>query len=168
MDAKQVITSQFLAALEMLKQTVEKCPDALWDDARDKNRFWHIAYHALFYTHLYLQTNESEFKPWSGYRPQYQYLGSVPRPPHDAPKIGEPYGKADVLAYVDVCKAEVRTRVEALDLEWADSGFEWLHFGKLETQLYNLRHLSQHVGELMERLWTREAIEVGWVGSQHD
>jgi len=168
MDAKQVITSQYLAALEMLRQTIEKCPEALWDDARDRNRFWHVAYHALFYTHLYLQTSEGDFKPWSGHRPQYQYLGSVPWAPPDAPKIGEPYAKADVLAYVDFCKAEVRTKVAALDLESATSGFEWLPFGKLELQLYNLRHLQQHAGELMERLWTRESIEVDWVGRQHD
>ena len=39
MDAKQVITSQYLAALQMMKLTIEKCPAALWDDARDRNRF---------------------------------------------------------------------------------------------------------------------------------
>jgi hypothetical protein len=168
MNAKQAITSQYLAALEMLKQAIAKCPDALWDDPGDKNRFWRVAYHALFYTHLYLQTAESDFKPWSGYRQQYQYLGSVPWPPHAAPEIGEPYGKADVLTYVEFCKAEVRARVAALDLESASSGFDWLPFGKLELQLYNLRHLQQHAGELMERLWTRGAIEVEWVGRQSD
>jgi len=40
----------------------------------------------------------------------------------------------------------------------------WLSFGKLELQLYNLRHLGQHTGELMERLGTRAALDVDWVG----
>jgi len=55
MDIRQVIQSQYGASLDMLKQAVEKCPVSLWDDRRYRNRFWHIAYHALFYTHLYRQ-----------------------------------------------------------------------------------------------------------------
>jgi hypothetical protein len=166
MDAKQAITSQYLATLEMLKQAIVKCPDTLWDDPGDKNRFWQIAYHALFYTHLYLQESESAFTGWSGHRKDYQYLGSTPRPPHAPPDIGEAYSPAEVLAYLEVCQAQVKEKVAELDLEAANSGFSWLPFGKLELQLYNLRHLSQHVGELMERLGTRAAIEVDWVGSQ--
>ena len=36
--------------------------------------------------------------------------------------------------------------------------------GKLELQIYNLRHLQQHTGELMERLGSRAGIDVDWVG----
>ena len=46
---------------------------------------------------------------------------------------------------------QVVERVTQLDLE-AHSGFEWLPFGKLELQIYSIRHLQQHTGELMERL----------------
>lgn len=36
MDAREVISSQYLAALEMLKRSVVACPEALWarPDAR--------------------------------------------------------------------------------------------------------------------------------------
>ena len=54
-------------------------------------------------------------------------------------------------------------RVPQLDLE-AESGFGWLPFGKLELQFYNIRHLQQHTGELMERLGTRAHVDVDWVG----
>jgi hypothetical protein len=37
MDAKAVITSQYLAALEMMKQIVSKCPDEVW---RDRKTGW--------------------------------------------------------------------------------------------------------------------------------
>jgi hypothetical protein len=164
MNAKQAIASQYLAALEMLKQTILKCPEALWDDPRDKNRFWQIAYHALFYTHLYLQESESTFTPWPRHRENYQFLGSTPWPPHAPPDIGEAYSPAEVLAYLEVCQEQAKEKVVALDLDAADSGFHWLPFGKLELQLYNLRHLGQHIGELMDRLGTRAAIEVDWVG----
>ena len=160
MDAKQAITSQYLAALEMLKQAIVKCPEALWDDARDKNRFWHVAYHALFYTHLYLQRSESEFTAWSKHREHYHVLGELPA----SPDVAAVYSQAEVLAYLEVCREQVKEKVTALDLDAADSGFYWLPFGKLELQLYILRHLGQHVGELMDRLGTRASIEVDWVG----
>ena len=66
MNTKEVIRSQYQASLEMLAQAIFKCPQSLWADPQDKNQFWHIAYHALFYTHLYLQASEEEFPPSQG------------------------------------------------------------------------------------------------------
>ncbi len=54
MNFSKVIVSQYLAALEMLKQAIVKCPDSIWNDHSDNTKFWHVASHALFYTHLYL------------------------------------------------------------------------------------------------------------------
>ena len=36
----------------------------------------------------------------------------------------------------------------------------------LELQFNNIRHLQQHIGELCERLWVEEQIEIDWVGMQ--
>jgi hypothetical protein len=164
MDTKKVIQSQYLAALEMLKQAVVKCPDSLWNAAEDRNKFWHVAYHALFYTHLYLQDAEKDFRPWEKARNEYQFMGPMPWPPHNLPKIGEPYTREDVLAYLAFVREQVQARVPALDLE-ASSGFEWQPFGKLELQFYNIRHLQQHAAELYERLGTRAGIDLDWIGS---
>ncbi len=163
MDASKVIVSQYLAALEMLKQTIIQCPDSIWNDPGDKTRFWHIAYHALFYTHLYLQDTEQTFTPWRKHRKEYQFIGQVPWPPHAAPQIGEPYDKETVLEYLAFCQQQVAERAPQLDLE-AASGFDWLPFGKLELQFYNIRHIQQHAGELMERLGDRVNLELPWVG----
>jgi hypothetical protein len=162
MDIKQVIQSQYLASLEMLKQAISKCPESLWNDLQSKNKFWHITYHALFYTHLYLQDSEKDFVPWAKHRNEYQFMGQLPWPPHNEPAIGEPYTQQEVLEYLELCQHQVKERVPALNLE-AESGFSWLPFGKLELQLYNIRHLQQHTGELAERLG-RENISVDWVG----
>ena len=53
-----------------------------------------------------------------------------------------------------------------LNLE-ATSGFEWLPFSKLELQIYTIRHIQQHTGELMERLGTRANVEIDWVGMKY-
>jgi hypothetical protein len=52
-----------------------------------------------------------------------------------------------------------------MDLE-AVSGFAWLPFARLELQLYAIRHVQQHVGELTERLGSRESISVDWIAAR--
>lgn len=162
-DLRGIIQSQYLASLEMLKAAIEKCPDALWNDAEYPNKFWHISYHVLFYTHLYLQQREEDFQPWTKHRKDYPFMGPVPWPPHRKPEIGEPYSKQEILEYLEVCRNEVRRRVDQMDLD-AESGFEWLPFGKLELQFYNIRHVQHHAGQLIDRLRTRAGIGTEWVG----
>lgn len=145
MDIAQVITSQYLASLEMLKQAIVKCPEMLWDEPDEPRKFWHIAHHALFYAHLYLQPTEKDFRPWAKGLPE-----------------GEPYDRETVLEYLAFVQAQVMECVPRLDPE-AASGFFWLPFGKLELQFYNIRHIQQHTGELMERLGSRAGVELNWV-----
>ncbi len=156
MNYQQIIRSQFLATLEMLQQAVEKCPDTLWDNPADKNKFWHVAYHALFYTHLYLQPTEQDFRPWAKQRKA-----------HDLSLPADPYSKEDVLEYLALCQQQVIEQVPQLDLD-AESGFYWLPFSKAELQIYNIRHLQQHAGELMERLGSRAGLDVDWVDVKHE
>ena len=164
METKQVIRSQYLAALEMLKQAVEKCPESLWNVPEDRNKFWHVAYHAIFYTHLYLQDTEKDFQAWENHRNEYQFLGPMPWPPHNLPEIGEPYTREELRSYLDLVREQVQVRVPVLDLE-AASGFDWLPFGKLELQFYNIRHLQQHTAELYKRLGAKAGIDLEWIGS---
>jgi hypothetical protein len=162
MDMKKAIQSQYHASLDMMRQVIGKCPDPLWLSTNSKNHYWRIVFHALFYTHLYLQPTEGDFVRWSGHRDEGQFLGRTPWPPHAEPKIGKPYEKEELLEYLDFCHAEVDARVNILDLG-AASGFDWLPFEKGELQLYNIRHLQQHIGELSERLGA-EGIEIDWIG----
>ncbi|MBN1218367.1 MAG: hypothetical protein JXM69_05530 [Anaerolineae bacterium] len=99
----------------MLKQAVVKCPASLWNDPADKNKFWHIAYHALFYTHLYLQPSEQDFEPWAKHREQSQLMGPRPRPAHQEPEIGEPYSKEEVLEYLEFCQKQVSETMPSLE-----------------------------------------------------
>jgi hypothetical protein len=146
----------------MLQRAVERFPDDLWVDSQAKDQFWQIAYHALFYTHLYLQDSEATFRPWPKHRKDYHYLGPIGWDNNRLPEIGEPYARADVLEYLVFCRDEVITRLGQVDFA-APSGFEWLPFDKLELQVYTIRHLQQHTGELGARLSSR-GIEIDWVG----
>jgi len=77
MNITDIFRSQYHAALSMLRQSISQCPPAIWDDPNDHNKFWHMAYHALFYTHLYLSTSDGEFKPWVMHREDYQFMGPI-------------------------------------------------------------------------------------------
>lgn len=156
MDLKPVVISQYNASLQMLGQAVEGCPDEIWDAAEDATPFWRVAYHALFYAHLYLQPAVEQFRPWEKHWEGAEKQGK------DAP-AGKPFTKEEVLAYLAFCHAEVQARTADLEPE-APSGFFWLPMNKLELQFYAIRHVQQHTGELMERLGARAGIELHWVG----
>jgi hypothetical protein len=159
-----VIQAQYLAALAMLGEVVERCPDSMWTVRTPTSPFWRIAYHALVYTHLYLQPTERDFVPWAKHRAEHELLGPLPWPPHRAPAVGQPYSRAEVLEYLERCREEVAARVPTLDLT-AASGFSWLPFGKLELQFYSIRHIQQHVGELADRLGVELGVQIDWVGT---
>jgi hypothetical protein len=156
MSVKSVIKSQYRASLAMLRQAIEKCPESMWLDTSYKNPFWRVAYHTIIYTHFYLHPKEADFVPWKKHIDEFQGFNPLP-------EGQQPYTKAEVLEYLELCLDQVDEKVDALDLE-GESGFYWLPFNKLELQFYNIRHIMQHTGELCERLGAHGEVEVGWVG----
>lgn len=163
MDISKTISSQFHAALSMMEQTVSLCSDELWNDSGQDNPFWRVAFHALFFVDLYLQPSEDEMTLWENARDGYQFLGPTPWPPHEQPQADQPYSREEILSYVSYLRGLVASTVPKVDLN-APSGFHWLPFDKLELQIYNIRHLQQHVGDLSTILLTQENTEINWVG----
>ena len=157
MDTKAAIQSQFLATLEMLKQAIEACPDGIWADPEPKNKFWHIAFHSVFYAHFYLSPTQDDFVAWEKHRHEVVSLETS-----EGPSAIEPYSQAEMLEYLAFCREQVKEKVAASNLE-AESGFHWLPFNTLEKHLYNIRHVQLHTGELCERLG-QAGIDIGWVG----
>lgn len=67
------------------------------ESADDKAKFWHIAYHGLFYTHLYLHPTAAAFKPWANHRAEYEFMGPIPWDGNRLPRIGKLIQKAELL-----------------------------------------------------------------------
>lgn len=155
---------QYRAALAMLGQAIELCPEELWVASEYRNRYWHIAYHAVFYTHFYIQPSEAEAQKWPKHIADSQFLSPPPWASQEPVAI-EPYTKADVQEFLALCRNEVEKQLPAVQLEDA-SGFYWLKFNKLELQLYNLRHLEHHVGQLADRLRAHANVGLSWVGTR--
>jgi hypothetical protein len=163
MTTIEILASQYQSALRMLERAIELCPEEVWLSAAGSspNRYWHIAYHTLFYTHLYLAPGLSDFTPWPGGRKDDQFLGPVPERPNEPHIVETPYSRAELLEYLAVCQSEVELRLATLDPA-APSGFYWLPFEKFQLQVYNLRHIAHHTGQLAERL--RSQANIGLPG----
>ena len=173
---RPVLKSQYHASLAMLRDAVERCPDALWASGDYLNPFWRIAYHALYYTHFYLQPNADSFRPWEHHQTGIQFMDDQERPPdratigelpHRPLRTGKPYTKDEVLAYWNICDSAIDPAVDALEITNPDCGFFWYKVSKIEHQLISLRHLQHHMAQLGDRIRAATNTGIGWVGSRH-
>lgn len=156
---RAALKGQYRAGLAMLRQCMERCPDEVWIAGEHPRTFWRIAYHAVFYTHLYIQVDEDAFQPWELSRPDARKLWheddkQTPEEP--------PYSKQQLLEYVDLVSGGVDRWVDALNLEAPTTGFWWYSIPKLDHQLMSVRHLQGHVGQLSERLYAA-GVDLDWI-----
>jgi hypothetical protein len=136
MNIRSVLQSQYLASLAMLKQAIVKCPPEAWDDPRDKDRFWFVAYHTLRFAHQYLKAKEKGYPRWE------QRLYSNP---------GKPFSKDEILERLAMVEQDVVEQIPIMNLE-EQTGATGALANKFELQIYNIRHIQQHTGELYQRL----------------
>ena len=150
MNVKAALTGQYRAAMAMLKQAIEKCPEDQWLDGPYPVPFWQAAYHTLYFTHLYLQQTEDDFHPWEHDRDDYHDL---PWPPGSGSEPDRPYAKAEILEYWRLCNDMIDAAVDRLDLDARESGFSWHKMlPKFEHQIHNIRHIQHHAAMLSGRL----------------
>jgi hypothetical protein len=166
---RTALKSQYHAALGMLRQTIEQCPDDLWLSTEPKNAYWQVAYHALFFTHVYLLPDEAAFRPWAGHQGDVQHPDGIAGRADSSsslPLLPKPYTKSEVLAYWSICDAMVDSALDTLDLDSPNSGFRWYDMPKLEHQIVNIRHIQHHTAQLADRL--RFATDAGtrWIGGR--
>lgn len=148
--------SQYHAALHTLEQTIQNCPEKLWTDPQYPNPYWQVAYHALYYAHLYLEQNLEAFQPWTKHREDHEQFKA-------APDTLSAYTKEEVLEYCQFCRTKVDQAMDHLDLNHPESGFSWYKMPKLEHQIVNIRHIQHHAAQLTDRLRKVENMGTRWV-----
>lgn len=164
---RPVLKKQYHSALAMLRDAVEQCPDDLWFDNRHASACWQVAYHVLFFTHLYLHRDDASFVPWAEHQHDVKYPSAMKGDYADDSQPRElptPYTRAQVLDYWAVCDAMVDEAIDGCDLDAEACGFFWYSMGKLELQLVNIRHLQHHTAQLADRLRQQAGRGVKWVG----
>ncbi len=161
MDTRTALKRQYHASLAMLRQAIEECPDALWDDDTAFDvPFWRVAYHTLYFTHLYLHPTLDNFQPWVLHRGDHHDL---PWPLSAAAHITDPYTRAQLLEYWSIVDGFVDAAVDSMDLD-AHSGIPWhAEMPKFEHQLHNIRHVAHHTGILSGRIRAATGAVIQWV-----
>lgn len=178
----EVCRRQYVAALEMLRNAIERCPAALWDRREATEApFWQHALHVLFYARLYLlptidgvEATEnaagvmrelgSPLKDWSDEevarlaRTMAGLCDAAFRPVATVPRQQM---MERLAATEDACE-------QAFEQVGAGSGearnpMPWLSGTRADLLLYNLRHIQHHVGRLHSILG-RAGIRLEWVG----
>jgi hypothetical protein len=165
MDAmlKTSLWQQFGAAMDTLDDAITLCPDHLWttqvwkdpDDAR-YGQYWFIAYHALFWTDLFLGGSSEGFTP-----PPPFVRGKLP---------DQPYTKADVRGYLLYCRQKAQITITTLTDAQANQRciFKWMEPTYLELQLYSMRHIQEHAAQLNLVLGAHEVEGLDWVPYARD
>ena len=162
---KNVIWRQFGAAIDMLDNAVNACPDELWRAPLWElpakyagfSQYWYLVYHSLFWLDLYLSGAVEGFQPPAAFT--LDELDPDGLPPQD------PYSKEELQAYLQQCRQKCQATIAALTDEAAQRicRFRWGELSYVELLLYNMRHVQEHAAQLNMLLGQNETSAPGWV-----
>lgn len=142
---KESTLGQFEAALAMLKQCIERCPNELWESKIAELTVRQVAYHTLFFVDFYLTPDEAAFELRDLHR-----IGGDEREPINSPGLDK-QGTLDYLNFgLDKLQATIAAETE--ESLRGPSGFSWVNFSRAEMHLYNLRHVQHHAGQISAHL----------------
>lgn len=185
MDIRSALKEQYHAGLAMLVDCIERCPDDLWNapnppvavapDPRNpewngcERQFWRIAFHAVYFTHLYLGQGEDAFQPppanLAVRRRDFEGMWAKPWPlePFELAPGTPACTPGEIVEYIRFVDSLIDPTIDGLDLDSPNSGIPWYKdFPKLSHELLTLRHLQGHIGQLSELLMLR-GIDTDWV-----
>jgi len=160
---KTCVLGQFEAALWMLHDCITKCPPEHWAGPKSiiaKYEFWHVAYHTLYCTDIYLSPNEESFEVLPDFHP-----GGMRDIEDEYPS--RQLHKDELIKYAMHCLTKLRT-VLAIETEQSlkgASGHEYRTFSGGELYLYNIRHIMHHTVQLgahLRRLGVFELDQPRW------
>ncbi len=141
-DLKTVVWQQFGAAIDMLENAMQACPNELWNDRTRQPEFWQLAYHTLYWLDFYLSEEAgSSFAP-----PAPLTLDEM-----DPDAVAErPYTKDELQNYLEIGRERCRSFIAGLNDQRASEQIALGSFAgsRLESLLYNLRHVQHHAAQL--------------------
>jgi hypothetical protein len=167
MIGKEILWRQFGAAIDMLENAMNACPDELWGDPSRRPEwnadgvvgFWYLAYHPLFYLDLYLSGTMEGFHPPAPFTLDEADPAGV--------LLEKPYTKVELQAYFQHCRSKCRATISDLTVADLDRicTFSWGSMTFAELLLDNMRHVQHHAAQLNLLLRQNTSSAPGWVKS---
>ena len=155
------LTRQFGAAIKMLEDALQACPDELWSgqvwNEPGFSQFWYVAYHTLFWLDLYLSGAVEDFVPPPPFTlDELDPAGLLPE---------RTYSRDELLAYLEHCRRKSQATIEPLTDVQARRrcAFTWGEINFAELLLDNLRHVQEHAAQLNLFLGQQTGAASGWV-----
>ena len=139
---KNIIWSQFGAAIEMLENGMKACPEKLWSDRSQRPEVWYMVFHTLFFLDCYLSDSLEVFTPPAPFT--LDELDSAVILPKRV------YSKVELQSYLEYGRKKCWQTMDALTEEEAERrcGFDWLELSVGELLIYNMRHVQHHAAQL--------------------
>ncbi|WP_420644212.1 DinB family protein [Candidatus Leptofilum sp.] len=165
MTWKEIIWNQFGAAIDMLDNAIQACPDELWQEPLYHEQgidpgfaeFWNIAYHALFWLDFYLSETAVNFAPPAPFTLSEFEAGLLPE---------RVYTKDELRAYLVYGRSKCQTTLANLTDPTTPQRvrLNWRIKSVAELHIYNLRHVQEHAAQLSLFLGQKVGSAPGWVG----
>jgi len=167
-DFKELTINQYHASLKTLDHCVDKCPDETWNAPINELAFCQAAFHALFFTDLYLghdvgsqktqpfhEKHANVFRDYEELQPRRQKLM---------------YEQPWIKLYIEHCRNKVSQVIEGETEETLTADQVWWKrvTSRAESHIYNIRHVQHHAAQLILRLRLNHSLEMPWVSSGWD
>jgi uncharacterized damage-inducible protein DinB len=138
---RSAIGQQFHAAIDMLANAIEACPDSVWC-GQAPGAFWYRAFHVLFFLDLYLSEGESRFHPPPPFGlTELDDEGVLPERACE---------KDELVRYLEHCRKKLDAVMAAMTETWVTNPcpFPYREMSNGELLLYNMRHVQHHAAQL--------------------
>ena len=138
---KTIIWQQLGAAIDMLENAINACPEKVWEGKAGFHEFWYMTYHTLFFLDYYMSGTSEGFAPPEPFTlSELDPSGVLP---------DRVYSKEEMLIYLEHGRQKSRKVIEALT---EDNAHQPCGFKKdltvAELYLYNMRHVQHHAAQL--------------------
>jgi hypothetical protein len=156
-ETKQIMWSQFGAAIDTLERVVRACPDDVWfDDSVHHHQIWYWASHTLFWLDFYLSEDPSAYEPPEPFGLEELDPAGVMPP--------RAYTRDELLTYLEYGREKCHRTIREMTAERARRHFGKRPIGQGELLLYNMRHVQHHAAQLNLLLRQRVGQATAWVG----
>jgi len=169
---RKCLWQNFGAAIDMLKEEIDLCPDDLW---QKEGKFYYLSYHTIIFLDYYLTSPVRDFKPVLTYT-----IVDADKLPSDAVDDVIPddfYSKKDCIDYLGKIREKCKNLIllgphEKFGQPWIDKTEVNMHglcpntvinYSLLEILFYNFRHIQHHVGQLNLMLRQKANNAADWI-----
>ena len=141
-EKKEILWSQFGAAIDAVKRAIDHCPDELWAKDLGNWQFWVVVHHTSFWLDYYLSGAPKDFKPPEPFGlEEMDPAGRIPE---------RTYTKEELLLYLEHGRQKAHNIIMNLTDEQASKRgkFTRVEMTFEELLLYTMRHVQHHAAQL--------------------